>query len=272
MITGYTYYDANKNGTFDPGEGVPHKQLDLYRIYDDGSWDTIGQTETDDNGYYGMVVSGTLPPTPETITRGVKFKSECPDPNNWIVSAWYDIVPPEVRLDVSLGDSSCLPPSPLPTGKVCPRTPGFWKQQVNQSRAAKFTQEEINTLMDAVLGMTSVFRTHGEIVTALNVKQTGSSLEGARLRAKRQFAAFSLNLAAGFIFMDTPLDPKVWGSVIDPDVWGSLEKLEVGDAYKTAEALILDCHSNKNMLEWAYTISEWINEGYGVVGYYGEDD
>ncbi|MCZ7582807.1 MAG: MSCRAMM family adhesin SdrC [Deltaproteobacteria bacterium] len=255
----YVWYDANNNGLQDDGDdsGLNGIRVDYYRDYDcngviDGSdeyydYDFTSDDEFGNPGYYlistvsnfchvAMLDESTIPDGLVHTTSPI-LGFRMPDHDYWDV-------------DFGLGET----PPPPPAGFTCPKTIGFWKQQFKGGKSSKYSAAELNAIVAEALTLTDVFSTYADFNFFLNIKGN----EGPLARAKRQFAAFTLNLAA-FNLSDsvdwqagldesTPLD----SSLTDADT--------VGDAFDEVESFIL---AGIN-LGIANDLADAINNGLGI--------
>lgn len=153
--------------------------------------------------------------------------------------------------DFGLGDCADEPEVPDYT---CPKTIGFWKQQLDQSRAAKFNRDEINAIVTYALTMTDVFSSYGDMQRALNY--TGR--EGATARAKKQYAGVLLNVAA--YDLADGLSEQVgfsWDTAIDLPM---TDAETVGEAVDLLEAWIM---AGVNLCT-ANDLADALNNGNGM--------
>jgi MYXO-CTERM domain-containing protein len=258
-LGGYVWYDRNSDGL--PNEaasdGLNGVRVVLTRDYDcnaivdgfDAIFDYI-HTANDGSGnpgHFALPANGgcyiaTLDPT--TVPAGMFATTPDPKPFD---TGCADFL----AVNFGLGDE--LPPPP-PPAFACPKTIGFWKQQVTQSRAAKYTAAEIAQIMNAAVALTPVFTSTNDLKTAL--LSLGNA--GPLMRAKRQFAGLALNVAAFNLLgvvgypagagFDTPLD------------LGLTNADTLGEAFDEVEGYIL---TGMN-LGRANDIADAINNGNGV--------
>ncbi len=72
---------------------------------------------------------------------------------------------------------------------ACPKTIGFWKQQVLQTSAKKYTLAEVNSIIEEALTLTPVFTSAADLKTALLSNGTAGALQrafGARRLGRTQ--------------------------------------------------------------------------------------
>jgi hypothetical protein len=140
-----------------------------------------------------------------------------------------------------------------PPAFACPKTIGFWKQQVQQSPARKYTLAEINMIVAAADALTPVFSSSADLKNAL--LYIGNN---PLAKAKRQFAAFALNLAAygllGVVGYPAGMGPNTPLNL-------SLTPADtVGEAFHEVEGYIL----TQKKLGLANDLADAINNGNGV--------
>ncbi len=159
--------------------------------------------------------------------------------------------------DFGLGDCPEEPPA-----FACGKTIGFWKQQVQQSRAAKYTAAEVDAIEAEALNLTVVFADAYDLETALLSKGNAGLLQHAR----RQFAGLVLNLAAynlyGELGYAAGLDERE--PLFLPEL---TDALFVGEAFNQVEIYIL----NRINLGLANNIADAINNGLGIDVYCPEN-
>lgn len=78
VISGYVYYDANNNGAYDPGE-IPIANSTIQLQNSAGT--VVGNTTTDNNGFYQFTTDQSVPTISETETKTVTFPSTQTDFN-----------------------------------------------------------------------------------------------------------------------------------------------------------------------------------------------
>jgi len=138
---------------------------------------------------------------------------------------------------------------------VCPKTIGFWRQQVNQTRAAKFTKAEIDSIVALAVKISTVFNSSQDLIDSLNAKGNCGPLA----RAKRQLAGFALNLSANAL--SSTLSLQIGLAPTTPLSLPSLTSATtVGAAFNEVESYI----SNGTKLDLANAIADSINNGLGI--------
>ena len=138
---------------------------------------------------------------------------------------------------------------------TCPKTIGFWKQQFKQKRSAKYSAEELEAIVAVALDLTPVFNSYNEIKTAIFAKGN----QGALMRAKRQFAAFALNLAAYELLYDLSF-PAGLGANTALDLLDLTDAATAGEAFAEVEGYILA----ESQLGLANELADAINNGAGL--------
>jgi len=257
IIGDYVWFDANGNGLQDDGDdaGINDVRVILYRDYDcngliDGSdeifdYDYTTFDEFGLPGYYEVPAIGGRCYVAFLDEATVPEELEHTTPANLGIPT-FDV--DYLDADFGLGFEQQGPDF------VCPKTIGFWKQQFKQKRSAKYSQDELNLIVEVALGLTPVFDSYDDFEYYLNVKGRA----GALARATRQFAAFTLNLAA-YLVIDEIGFPAGLGDDVDLDLYLT-DAPTVGDAYAEVEAYIL---SGEN-LGLANDIADAINNGEGL--------
>jgi MYXO-CTERM domain-containing protein len=258
-LGGYAWFDRNGDGLMNegPADGLNGVRVVLTRDYEcngivdgfDAIFDYV-YTANDGAGapgHFALPANGgcyiaTLDPA--TIPAGLFATT--PDPLNFDTGC-ADF------LAVNFGLGNELPPPP-PPAFACPKTIGFWKQQVTQSRAAKYTAAEIARIMNAAVALSPVFASANDLKTAL----LSNGNAGPLMRAKRQFAGLSLNVAAFGLLgvvgypagagFDTPIDL----GLTDADT--------LGEAFDEIKGYIL----SRANLGLANDLADALNNGLGI--------
>lgn len=142
-----------------------------------------------------------------------------------------------------------------PPAYVCPKTIGFWKQQIEQSRAAKYSRTEIQAIVTVALTYTDVFNSYRDFQRALDSGCSRSALD----RAKKQYAGFLLNLAAYEVREGVRYQAGLaMNTELDLDRYTDAET--VGEVAAQLEQAIL----GRVNLGWANDTADAINNGQGL--------
>lgn len=236
-IGDYVWYDTNGDGLQnEPAEnGINDVRVFAYRDYNcngviDGSGEIFDELfdydyttyDADGNpGYYGIpAIGGRCYVTfVDTYTIPDTYVATTPDQ---LGAPTFDVD----YLDFDFGFNEGQLEAPEFT---CPKTIGFWKQQFKQQKSAKYTAEELALIVDVALDLTPVFASYDDFNYFLNIK----GKEGPLARAKRQFAAFTLNLAAYLVRGDiefpaglsdaAPLDLHLTDAATAGEAWDEVE-------------------------------------------------
>lgn len=154
--------------------------------------------------------------------------------------------------DVDFGLGVC---DDEPPAFVCPKTIGFWKQQIEQTRAAKYSRTEIQAIVTVALSYTDVFASYSDFARALDSGCSRSALD----RAKKQYAGFLLNLAAYELREGLGFQAGLaMNTEIDLDRYTDAET--VGEVAAQLEQAIL----SRVNLGWANETADAINNGWGM--------
>ncbi len=195
-VGGYVWFDENCDGTFNDGaaSGLNGVRVMYYRDYecdgvinnDDEIYDyDFTSNDADGNpGYFSVsAVSDFCFVTfldPAYVPEGLKATTGEQFPIQTVAADYTDA-------EFGLGVCDAEPPA-----YTCPKTIGFWKQQIEQTRAAKYSRTEIQAIVTVALTYTDVFSSYRDFQRALDEGCSKSALD----RAKKQYAGFLLNLAA----------------------------------------------------------------------------
>jgi len=254
----YVWLDSNWNGLQDDGlgAGINGVMVIFYRDFDcnglvDGG-DVIydyqfTRNDADGNpGWYLIQTQGNACYVAEVNLDTVAG-----------LYATTDVIIPfpttcENELDIDFGFSFEEKPQ---IDFTCPKTIGFWKQQVQQTRAAKYTQDEITAIEQLAVELTPVFGSVEELETALLSKGNAGPL----LRAKRQFAGVMLNLAA-YALIDEVGYPAGLGEQTPLDLPNYTDAETIGEAIAELEYYIL----HQSDLGLANDLADAINNGLGL--------
>lgn len=154
--------------------------------------------------------------------------------------------------DAAFGLGVCEEEPPV---YVCPKTIGFWKQQIEQSRAAKYSRTEIQAIVTVALTYTDVFSSYSDFARALDSGCSRSALD----RAKKQYAGFLLNLAAYEVREGVRFQAGLaMNTELDLDRYTDAET--VGEVAAQLEQAIL----GRVNLGWANDTADAINNGQGL--------
>ncbi|MDP8225070.1 MAG: hypothetical protein P9L99_17045 [Candidatus Lernaella stagnicola] len=254
----YVWYDTNGNGLQDePAEnGINDVRVIAYRDYNcngviDGDdeiydYDYTTEDEFGNPGYYYIPAFGgrcyvtfvDIDTIPDTYV---------PTTPDFLGAPVGDVD----YLDFDFGFNEGQIEEPDFT---CPKTIGFWKQQFKQGNSAKFTADELAVIVDTALDLTPVFATYDDFRYFLNARGN----QGPAARAKKQFAAFTLNLAAFLTYEEGTFAAGL--SFYTPlDLWLT-DAETVGDAFYEVEDFILGGYD----LGLANDLADAINNGDGV--------
>jgi hypothetical protein len=144
-------------------------------------------------------------------------------------------------------------------GGCDPRTIGFWRQQADQTEAAKFTPGEYEQLAERASQRSEGYFGGAAAVSAA-LRQGGDA--GPLARAERQYAALLLNFAAhdlsGSMSYTTGLDPA---TTLDPEVY---DTATVGDTAGQAASWVRSQLPSGD-LGGANEIADSINNRQGLV-------
>jgi len=288
MIVGdYVWFDENGNGLQDDGaeNGINGVRVIFYRDYEcngviDGNdeiydYDYTANDEYGNPGYYYIPAVSSF-----CFVAFLDFDyvpagliSSPPEELSVVALPDYDYF----EVDFGLKDPTTTPQPEF----ACPKTIGFWKQQFKQEHSAKYSQEELNLIVETALELTDVFDDYEDIEDALLMDghgyhhgrgchgghgrhghgKCGSCHHGRNSmqdKAEQQFAALLLNLAAydviGQIGFPAGLneDTELFLYYIDADT--------VGEAFGQIEWSIV----NSTWLEWAKSAADMINNGWGI--------
>jgi hypothetical protein len=168
----------------------------------------------------------------------------------------------DVGLDVA---TTCLGPviPPSEPGEPNPCTIGFWKNRAEGKKGLLkyFPDADFDSLVTAAVGLSTVFSdddpVNGDLVTVLKSKGNRPVVE----RAKQQFAAFLLNVAAGDLFRDNPKCKLFLANTVDTD-GDNVADLTIGEALTLLETNILS--GDTELEHAALELADDINNGIGV--------
>jgi hypothetical protein len=254
----YVWYDANGNGVQDDGadSGINGVRVMFYRDYDcngaiDGydeiyDYDFTDYDAAGDPGYYrvpahsGWCFVAFLDPAYVPLglvaTTASELGFQTPEYDYWDVD--FGLGVPKEEPDFA-----------------CPKTIGFWKQQFTDKKSAKYSPAELQAIVARALELTEVFESYNDFPRFLNAKGN----EGPLARATKQFAAFTLNLAAFELIGEVGFPAGL--SDNEPLSLGALTSAgTVGEAYLQVEGYILSGAS----LELANDLADAINNGQGI--------
>jgi hypothetical protein len=249
-MSGFVFLDGNGNGLFDESisNGIAGVQVIFMRDYDcngvvDGSDEMFDYDFTDAAGYFLVVNAwycyiGSL--DPETVPEGMVYTTS---PIVAIATGQESVT------DVNFGLSYYQP-----YDTVCPKPANWWKKEFKKQ--VNFSKAELETIAEAALRMTGVFETYNEIFDALD---KGDDENEKTDKARRQFAALALNLAAaevhGQVGLQIGMEPTATLSL------GSLTDAKtVGAAFDEIENYLL----NNDIHKKAIKIAKKINKGEGL--------
>jgi hypothetical protein len=258
VVGDYVWYDANSNGLQDdgPDAGINGVQVIFFRDYECNGlidnydeiydYDFTADDASGNPGYYLIQAYSSF--------CFVAFLNPQTIPALLVNTTPMQLAVGMSDVDQYWVDFGYGPNTETTPDYVCPKTIGFWKQQFTTKNSAKYSQAEVHAIVNLALKLTPVFSSYNDFPYYLNINGNAGPLA----RAKKQFAAFVLNLAAyeihnniGYdagLSIDTPLD-------LDLTAAGT-----VGEAFYELEGYIL---SGTN-LELANDLADAINNGDGV--------